>query len=73
MFSRDILSFVNRELVVISTLATLDGTQNQLNSHLKICKNLGLTNSEFEEFFKILETSLSYEKAKNAREVFEKI
>ena len=46
LFSRDNLSAVNRELVTISTLASLETVQNQLRSHLGILKNLGLNETE---------------------------
>lgn len=44
--SRDNLSAVNRELVTVSTLASLETVQNQLRSHLGILKNLGLNETE---------------------------
>ncbi|MDG2938936.1 carboxymuconolactone decarboxylase family protein [Bisgaard Taxon 10/6] len=46
LFSRDNLSAVNRELVTVSTLASLETVQNQLRSHLSILKNLGLNETE---------------------------
>lgn len=46
LFSRDNLSAVNRELVTVSTLASLETVQNQLRSHLGILKNLGLNETE---------------------------
>lgn len=46
LFSRDNLSVVNRELVTVSTLASLETVQNQLRSHLGILKNLGLNKTE---------------------------
>ncbi|WP_373778888.1 carboxymuconolactone decarboxylase family protein [Glaesserella sp.] len=46
LFSRDNLSPVNRELVTVSTLASLETVQNQLRSHLGILKNLGLNETE---------------------------
>ena len=46
LFSRDNLSPVNRELVTVSTLASLETVQNQLRSHIGILKNLGLNETE---------------------------
>ena len=46
LFSRDNLSAGNRELVTVSTLASLETVQNQLRSHLGILKNLGLNETE---------------------------
>lgn len=49
LFSRDNLSAVNRELVTVSTLASLETVQNQLRSHLGILKNLGLNETELKQ------------------------
>lgn len=49
LFSRDNLSAVNRELVTVSTLASLETVQNQLCSHLGILKNLGLNETELKQ------------------------
>lgn len=48
LFSRDNLSAVNRELVTVSTLASLETVQNQLRSHLIILRHLGLSETELQ-------------------------
>ena len=43
---RDNLSAVNRELVTVATLISLESVPNQLRSHLMILKNLGIDKPE---------------------------
>jgi alkylhydroperoxidase/carboxymuconolactone decarboxylase family protein YurZ len=43
IFSRNNLDYKSREIATISALASLTKTENQLRSHLKVCKNIGLT------------------------------
>jgi 4-carboxymuconolactone decarboxylase len=49
IFGRDILDYQNREIVTISVLASLTGTENQLQSHLKVCKNIGFNEKQLRQ------------------------
>lgn len=46
IFGRDVLDFQQREIATISALASLEGCENQLRSHLKVGKNVGLTEQQ---------------------------
>lgn len=46
IFGRDVLDFQQREIATISALASLEGAENQLRSHLKVGKNVGLTEQQ---------------------------
>lgn len=46
IFSRGILSYKEREIATISALASIEGLQSQLNSHIQIAKNIGLTDGQ---------------------------
>lgn len=46
IFSRGILSYKEREIATIAALASIEGLQSQLNSHLQIGKNTGLTDGQ---------------------------
>ena len=46
IFSRGILSYKEREIATIAALASIEGLQSQLNSHLQIGKNIGLTDGQ---------------------------
>jgi 4-carboxymuconolactone decarboxylase len=49
IFSRDILDYQNREIVTVSVLASLTGTENQLQSHLKVCRNIGFNEKQLRQ------------------------
>lgn len=69
LFSRDIIDFVEREIVTASTLVALNNVNMQLKLHLGILKNLGVTGEQFERIFKIVSECVGEAKAQNAREV----
>ena len=46
IFSRDILSYKEREIATIAALASIEGLQSQLNAHIQIGKNVGLTDGQ---------------------------
>ncbi|MGL5721027.1 MAG: carboxymuconolactone decarboxylase family protein [Brevinema sp.] len=46
IFARDILNFQDREVATISALTVLPGAGAQLNSHLNVGKNTGLTDAQ---------------------------
>lgn len=73
LFSRDNLGFLEREIITVSTLAALNGVNMQLKSHLGGARNLGLTDENFEQIFKILSECVGEAKAQNAREVLKSL
>lgn len=46
IFARGVLTNQEREIATISALASMKGTESQLNSHIKIGKNTGLTDEQ---------------------------
>ncbi len=66
IFYRDVLNFQDRELVTISMLAAMSGTEPQLKSHLKVSINVGMTNSQLEDFVTVLDDKVSVESANRA-------
>lgn len=64
IFSRDVLSMQERELVTISALASLSGTQGQLNFHFKASMNMGLTKEQLQDFIKVIDSKVSSDQAK---------
>lgn len=73
LFSRDNLGFLEREIITVSTLAALNNVNMQLKSHLGGARNLGLTDENFEQIFKILSECVGEAKAQNGREVLKSI
>ncbi len=46
IFARDVLSHTDRELVTVSALASIDGVEPQLKSHVRGAKNMGVSDAE---------------------------
>lgn len=71
LFSRDILTFAERELTTISVLIVLgSGVEPMLSSHLGLTMKQGLTKSQIEQVFALIEKSVSKSDADAARKVF---
>ncbi|WP_169777104.1 carboxymuconolactone decarboxylase family protein [Campylobacter mucosalis] len=69
LFDSHILSPLDREIIVISVLSSLDGVEAQLKSHLKIAKNLGLEISDFNKITSNLEPKTAKNLLKNLKEI----
>ncbi|WP_391564163.1 carboxymuconolactone decarboxylase family protein [Pseudomonas oryzihabitans] len=54
IFSRDNLDWTSRELATVSMLAAISGTDPQLQAHLKISRNVGLTTNQLQQLATIL-------------------
>jgi alkylhydroperoxidase/carboxymuconolactone decarboxylase family protein YurZ len=73
IFVRDILDHKTRELVTISALASLTGTQGQLNFHFKASMNAGLTKEQLKDFIKVIDHKVDSKQAKLSSETLEKV
>lgn len=54
IFARDNLDWPSRELATVSMLAALSGTDSQLQAHLRISRNVGLTSAQLREMARVL-------------------
>lgn len=71
LFSRDVLTYAERELTTISVLIALgSGVEPMLSSHLGLTMKQGLTKNQIEEVFALIEKSVSKADADAARKVF---
>jgi 4-carboxymuconolactone decarboxylase len=71
LFSRDVLTFAERELTTISVLIALgSGVEPMLGSHLGLTMKQGITKIQIEEVFAVIEKSVSKPDADAARKVF---
>lgn len=68
IFVRDVLSYQDREIVTISILAAMEGTQAQLGSHLKVSRNVGLSIEQLDAFVNVLAEKVSADAASRARD-----
>ena len=73
IFSRNILTYQQRELATISVLSALDGVAPQLEFHLAVGLNIGLTEMQMKEVFSIIETLIGKQQATIANNVLLKM
>lgn len=69
IFARDVLSHQQRELVTISGLAALPGTEAQLQAHLKIAMNVGYNEAQLKNFIEILRDRVGAQAAERGAQV----
>jgi 4-carboxymuconolactone decarboxylase len=71
LFSRDVLTFAERELTTTSVLIALGkGVEPMLDAHLGLTMKQGITKNQIEEIFALIEKSVSKADADAARKVF---
>jgi 4-carboxymuconolactone decarboxylase len=73
IFDSDVLTYQQRELATISALSAMEGVAPQLQSHLTIGMNTGLTKSQLQQAFSIIETHIGKKQAETAGDVLLKI
>ncbi|MCH5599203.1 carboxymuconolactone decarboxylase family protein [Niabella ginsengisoli] len=73
IFERDVLNYAERELVTISVLSSIGGVEPMLQSHLKICLNVGVTPTQLQQFVNIIRSTIGKKEAKAARKVLSKV
>ena len=66
IFARDVLTYQERELVTISTLAALPGVEAQLKAHLRIAINTGYTEAQLHDFVTVLKNNVGEQVADGA-------
>ena len=69
IFVRDVLNFKTRELVTISALASLSGTESQLRYHMNAAMNVGNSAAELKEFVRLIKNKVGAEEGKTAEKV----
>ncbi|WP_259106623.1 carboxymuconolactone decarboxylase family protein [Chryseobacterium sp. JUb7] len=72
IFASDVLNFKQRELVTISALASLDGVEAQLQSHIGIGKNMGITEEQLVQTADLIENTVSKTQANTIRKIISK-
>ena len=73
IFSRDVLTYQQRELATISVLSALDGVAPQLQFHLNVGLNIGLTAGQLNQLFSIIQVQIGEKQAEVAKNEFLKI
>ncbi|WP_332369626.1 carboxymuconolactone decarboxylase family protein [Spirosoma telluris] len=72
VFDSDVLTYQQRELVTISALAAMPGVESQLQVHLKIGMNTGLTDNQLVDVARLIETFISRTQANSLRKLLAK-
>lgn len=73
IFDSDVLTFMQRELATIAALASMAGVDGALASHLNMGINVGVTQPQLNDLFKVIENSIAKAQADNARNVLAKL
>ncbi|MFX1708696.1 carboxymuconolactone decarboxylase family protein [Chitinophaga sp. CC14] len=73
IFGRGVLTYQERELATIAVLASLPGLEAQLQAHLGMGMNVGLTEGQLEQAFGLLESNIGKQQADAARTVLTKL
>ncbi len=58
IFARDILSYAEREIVTICALASMQGVESQLRSHISGARNMGVSDAEIHDIPRVLATKV---------------
>jgi len=73
IFDSDVLDYTQRELVTIAALAAMRGTEGQLQAHVGMGMNTGISAEQVKSVFDIIEELVSREQAEISRAVFSKM
>jgi alkylhydroperoxidase/carboxymuconolactone decarboxylase family protein YurZ len=61
LFARGILDHQARELVTVAALANMDGVEPQLNAHIGMASNVGLSRQQLQDVARVLSAHVSRE------------
>ncbi|WP_094605796.1 hypothetical protein SPSIL_005520 [Sporomusa silvacetica DSM 10669] len=73
IFGRDILDFQNREIATIAALTSMEGVNPQLQGHLNVGFNVGLTETQMKNLISVIEDKVGKKEADNATVVLNKV
>jgi alkylhydroperoxidase/carboxymuconolactone decarboxylase family protein YurZ len=73
IFGRDNLDFQSREIATISALASMDGVNQQLQSHFNAGFNTGITEDQMRSLISVLAAKVGKKEADNANDVLDKV
>lgn len=69
VFQSDVLNYQQRELVTISALASMQGVESQLQSHVNIGRNTGLTDNQLLQITQLIERVVNNTQANTLRKI----
>jgi len=68
LFARDTLDYQSREIATVSALASLDGVESQLEAHIGIASNVGLTETQIRELVAVLSQTVGKKEGRRAEQ-----
>lgn len=68
IFARDNLDWQSRELATVGMLSALEGAESQLQSHMRISMNAGLTSAQLRQLTQVLQERVAGSNARRARD-----
>jgi 4-carboxymuconolactone decarboxylase len=73
LFERDVLSYIERELVTISVLSAIGGVEPMLQSHMTICLNIGVQPEQLKQFVNLITLKAGKKEGKIVKTVLVKV
>ena len=73
IFARGVVPFKEREMATVSALAALQNVNPQLQAHMAMAMNVGVTEEEMEGIISVIKTQLGPQAAQNAQDVFKSV
>lgn len=73
IFSRDVLDFKQREIATISALSCIPGTEPQLLSHLRVGRNVGLSEQQLQGIANKVKTSVGVKEGATISQFIEEL
>lgn len=72
IFERDNLDWQSREIATVSMLAALTGVESQLQSHMRISMNVGLTAPQLRQLAQVLASQVDVQTARRATDALDR-
>jgi len=72
IFERDNLDWQSRELATVGMLSALPGAESQLQAHMRISMNVGLTAGQLRQLTQVLDERVNADAARRAREALQR-
>jgi alkylhydroperoxidase/carboxymuconolactone decarboxylase family protein YurZ len=73
IFASDVLTYRQRELVTITALSSMPGTESQLRAHIFMGMNVGVTENQLDDLFSIIEKTVGKDEADIGRNILQNI
>ena len=73
LFARGVLDYQSREIVTVSALASLEGVDSQLKSHIAIAANVGLSTEQLKAIAEVLNAAVGAKAGARTEEALQEV